>query len=251
MPLLVLARIVLEAGHLLQANWRRCVALAAAPVAVSLVFELAGEFGSSDTGIPTAADVGIAVGARLLSTLALVPFMVAWHRFTFDEVAVTLQLGGREARYGVCLVVVGFGSAAIGYLLIQLTGVLIQVTGAVTPWVYVISMLPRAVAVLLFAWVAFVLVETALGRGRDFWPAVHATKGLRGHLFLLIVAMTIVEFVVGFPIELTIAVLLDYDVIAEILASVIGTVVHVAVLAVLVSAFTLVWHEAGNADDDI
>ncbi len=75
MPLLVLARIVLEAGHLLQANWRRCVALAAAPVAVSLVFELAGEFGSSDTGMPTAADVGIAVGARLLSTLALVPFM--------------------------------------------------------------------------------------------------------------------------------------------------------------------------------
>ena len=257
---------IAKAGYrLVYFNWRSMVRLGLVSFAVILgVALLNAILGQAISTSATAGHVGSAAGLGVLSFLlnvvamaAIVPFLVAWHRFTFDVAErrmpqATLAVGRTELVYFGWLLALGvamgilyaIGGAILGVIL----GPLLLADGGLGTVVFslVLTVLVLPAVLYLSMRVAFVFPELALGRRTDPMQSWRQTAQDHVELWLLGLAVILPMVVIGIVIG-AIGVGLGYipgvGGILVIILQVVSMAVYIAFLAAFASALTLAYKQ--------
>jgi hypothetical protein len=167
---------------------------------------------------------------------SIVPFLVAWHRFTFEVAEnrapqVSLAVTKTEFVYFGYMIVFGVVMAIVYALLMVILG----------PIVGLLSLLGLLYLVMRFA---FVFPEIALGRKTD--PTQSWRQTAKDHLELWLLALMVIVpmFVIGLvlsTIAFGLAGIPVLGVIISIVLHILSVAIYIAFLAAFTSALTLAY----------
>lgn len=227
-------------------NWQSAVRLGLIPFAVILI---AAVLNAIVTGAMLASAQGGNIGAvsgfgflmlllNIVSVVAIVPFLVAWHRFTYEVAAgrmpqAALAVTKTELVYLGYLVAVGIATgiaSSIGFVIAGALGGLVLIAG-------ILYLMMRF---------GFVFPAIALGRKTDPMQSWRETASSHIELWLMALAVIVPMVVIGIvfsTLGIAFANIPVFGVILMIVLRVLGVAFYVAFLAAFTSALTLAYKQ--------
>lgn len=260
LPFLELAK---SGYRLVYYNWQSMVRLGWIPFAVILgVALLNAIIGAAVTASAVGGSVGAAAGfgflallLNLVSVAAIVPFLVAWHRFTFDVAAsrmpaVTLAVSRAEFVYlgymvalGIAMgIVYAIGGAIVGGIIGPLLLALGPIGGIILGLILAFVVLPG----VLYLAMRFAFVFPAISLNTRTDPMVSWRQTAKDHIelwlmaLIVILPMVVIGIVIG-AIGFALALIPVLGVILSIALHLLSVAVYIAFLAAYVSALTLAY----------
>jgi hypothetical protein len=257
---------IAKAGYrLVYFNWQSMVRLGLIPFAVILVAALLnGILGQAVSTSAAGGNVGAAAGLSFLTLLlnivsmaAVVPFLVAWHRFTFDVAdkrmpSVTLAVTKTEFVYFGWLLALGVAMAilyAIGGAILGLVlGPLLLAGGGFGSVVFslILTLIVLPGVLYLAMRFAFVFPEVALGRRIDPMQSWRQTAQNHVELWLLglavILPMVVIGIVIG-ALGFGLAFIPILGVVLAVILHVASMAIYIAFMAAFTSALSLAYKE--------
>jgi len=246
-------------------NWQSMVRLGMIPFAVILAVALlnailSNAMMSSATGGSAGAAAGLGFLTLLLnlvSMAAIVPFLVAWHRFTFEVAenrvpSVTLAVTKTEFVYFGYLIALGIAMGILyaigGAILGLLIGPLLLAGGHIGAVFFglILTLVVLPGVLYLTMRVAFVFPEIALGRKTDPMQSWRQTAKDHVELWLMalvvILPMVVAGIVLG-AIGVVLAFIPVLGVVFTIVLNLLTMAIYIAFLAAFTSALSLAYKQ--------